>query len=141
MKKVLSIILIASLFVAGLAPIADAAYTQAQIKQYWMNVCKTAQQDADKDTNFFLWAGAGCLLGPLGVLASYFIIPTSNAERLIGKNAAYASQYTKCYHDAVIGAQSGKAWLGCGIEAAVIAIYYIFVIVVFAKAASSVPAQ
>jgi hypothetical protein len=138
LKKHLAVILSALMIVMSVAPVLSAAsYTPAQIKQYWMNVCKQAQTDADKDTNFFIWFGVGCLVGPLGVLASYFIVPTNNAERLIGKNSAYVSQYNKCYHDAVIASQSGKAWWGCGTEVVVGLVAYLIIAALAVKTVSS----
>jgi hypothetical protein len=140
MKKFISVFLAVSLIITMVAPcLLAAGYTKAQLAQYWTGVCKAAQKDAEKDTNTMLWVGAGCLITWIGLLLAYFITPSLPEERLVGKNSAYVSQYTKCYTAKARDLMTGNAWLGCGIGAGVEVVIMIVYFVIFANAVKSIP--
>jgi hypothetical protein len=132
MKKHVAVFLCLLILFIGMAPILSAAtMSKEEVNQYWTNVCKSAKTDADKETSSLLWMGAGCLLNALGLLGAYFIKTPPPAERLIGKPAAYATQYTKCYEQRSTDIMTSNAWLGCGIAAGVevvgMIVYFVFV--------------
>jgi hypothetical protein len=131
MKKNMAFALIILLFFSMPAACLQAAYTKAQITQYWMNLCKTAKTDAEKETSGLLWMGAGCLFNGLGVIGAYFVKVAPPAERLIGKPAAYAAQYTKCYEQRAVDIQTGNAWTGCGISAALTIVSFLGSFLIF----------
>ena len=80
-----------------------------------------AQQDAEADTNPFLW-GTGtcvvasigsCLLGSAGVIGAYAYQPTPPAARFIGKNPQYITNYTNAYKAKAKRLQIRASAIGC----------------------------
>lgn len=140
MKKTISLVLCFVFLFSVMAPaLSAAAMTKAQVSAYWNNVCKTAKTDAEKEVSGLLWMGAGCAFNWLGVLGAYFLKTAPPAERLIGKPAAYATQYTKCYEQKAVDVQTSNAWIGCGIAGGVELIAIIVYFAFFASVVSSMP--
>ncbi len=97
------------------------------------DACTEAEMRAQSESNGVLWFGAGCLLGPLGVLGSYVIMPNPPASMMIGKSAEYVAQYSDCYKEKSVSLQSKNAWWGCGVTGAVYIAYYALVMAAFSS--------
>jgi hypothetical protein len=127
LKKNIAVIMAAVILLAGFAPVLHAAWTQAQTKAYWNDVCGTAKKDAEKEINNGLWFLAGCLVGIIGVLVAYVAAPSVPPERLIGKRSDYVLQYTYCYTQRTKDLQTGNAWTGFGTYCGVVLLIYAIV--------------
>ena len=89
---------------------------------------------AQANTNKFLWFGAGCLFGLLGVGAAYLVEPNPPATALVGKNSNYVALYTENYKKVAKGIQTKQAIWGCVTSSLIYVLYYVFVVVIFATA-------
>ena len=73
-----------------------------------------AAKDAKNDINHLVWFGSGCVLGPLGLAAAYFIEPSPPpADRLMGKSNVYIKEYTTVYKREMKDSQISDALGGC----------------------------
>ena len=80
-----------------------------------------AQQDAQADTNPFLWSAGtcvlasvgSCLLGSAGVIGANAYKPTPSPERLMGKSSQYVTSYTKAYQTKAKRLQIRASAIGC----------------------------
>ncbi len=91
---------------------------------------------AQANTNKFMWFGAGCLFGLLGIGAAYLVEPNPPATALVGKNANYVATYTQNYKKIAKGIQTKEAIWGCVTSGLIYALYYVFVYVIFATAST-----
>jgi len=109
-KRILSVILIASMLCTGLV-----------FAQESDDPCAQAKHDAMEDTSEILWIGGGCLTGlifgpivgliPVGI--GYFLRPLPDEMNLVGKTAEYVDEYTSCYQSRRSMIQGNSAAVGC----------------------------
>ena len=115
MKKVLVAFLI--FLMAALAPMSlFAEQSQPDSRSYnALDVCGLAKTEAvyDDANNSCLWQTAGCLLGPIAIIAGFFLVPAVPPNRLIGKTPAYVINYTTCFQDEIRSQQFGNTAYGC----------------------------
>ena len=93
-----------------------------------------ARQDAQIESNDFLWFIAGCLGGPIGLIVSYVVDPNPPAMRLLGKSPEYVAVYSDTYRRAAKDGRTKMAWVGCG---ALAAIYIIYATILFSALSQS----
>jgi hypothetical protein len=79
------------------------------------DACFKGQKDAEAmESGYkFLFFGAGCILGPIGMLLGYEVIPPAPESRIMGKTSSYTADYLSCYEDAVRNTQVGASTIGC----------------------------
>jgi len=94
-----------------------------------------AKIDANKHVSKFLWFGAGCLFGLIGVGAAYLIAPNPPASALLGKDADWVTLYTDAYRSEGKRIQGKYAIYGCLTNALV---YIVYAVVVVATTTSTV---
>jgi hypothetical protein len=77
-----------------------------------------AEKDAESAESMykFLFFGAGCLLGPVGLLLGYTVIPPVPENRIMGKTSAYVAEYVSVYTDQVRNTQGQASLYGCSIS-------------------------
>jgi len=92
------------------------------------------ERDAQAATNKPLWFVAGCLGGIIGLVVAYAIEPSPPATKLLGKSPEYTAAYTDAYKATAKSVQTRMAWTGCGVAAA---LYAVYIILVVAAASSS----
>ena len=90
-----------------------------------------AMMDAEIDTNRFLWFGAGCLLGWVGILLGYVIEPSPPVARLVGQSPDYVMAYSAAYKEQARKIQGKQAMVGCAVNGAVIMVYYLAVVLAY----------
>ena len=114
-----SYIVIASIVVLSASICFGQTYDPNTMSAEKTDPCLQAAIDASMDVNGNLWYGAGCLLGILGMGASYVIEPDPPATRMIGMEANEMAIYTTCYKAEAKKIQQKKSLSGCLTYAAV----------------------
>lgn len=102
MKKILSIILVTSVFLVPMGALAAEG-----------DPCSDAGRDARREVSGTLWFTLGCLFGVFGVGAAYVFAPSPQVMNLVGKSADYVAAYTDCYKEQGRSLQTKKAFNGC----------------------------
>ena len=102
-KKLLSLYLVFCIF--SLPCVLNAQEVEQAVEQ--------AKKDATADVNGCLWFGLGFVFSIFGFAASYYIVSSPSAERLLGKSPEYVEVYTIAYKAKFRSRQSGYAAGGC----------------------------
>jgi len=105
-RKQIALLVSVLFFVAMLAPYAQARDS----------ACRNGDKDAQEMENSmkFVFFGGGCLLGPIGLLLGFFVIPPAPEKALMGKTSEYVSAYMKCYNETAVETQGMASMMGCG---------------------------
>ncbi|NLI98384.1 hypothetical protein GX441_06960 [bacterium] len=106
MKRIISLIIVFAIVALPISAFAE-------------NACEQAKADAKRDSQWWLWTGAGCLINIIGVGLAYLLKPSPPPERLLGKPSDYVTAYTDCYVKEARKERAGKAWIGCGVAGGV----------------------
>jgi len=78
-----------------------------------------AEAAAEAEVNKMLWAGLGFLLGIIGVVVAYAVVPSPPHSQLIGKSAQYAETFSDAYTSKARSIQTTQAIVGCLVGTAV----------------------
>ncbi|MCD6578286.1 hypothetical protein J7L48_02285 [bacterium] len=87
---------------------------------------------AQLHTSKFLWFGAGCLFGIIGVGAAALVQPTPPSTALIGKNSSYITVYTENYKKVGKRVQTKQAIWGClasSLSSSLFSLFYYFILI------------
>lgn len=96
------------------------------------------EMDAKSNEGGPLWFFVGFCVGVLGVVIAYVVEPSPPPTRIVGKSSDYTTAYTSAYKAAGKKAQGKIALIGCVVSGLIVVLWYVFVFVVFASAATSV---
>ena len=88
-----------------------------------MTACTDAEAQALSDTNSALWLIGGCVAPIIVIILAQVIEPAPPATALLGQDPEYVAEYTDCYERAAKKRRTNRALIGCGIAAALWAIY------------------
>ncbi len=99
-------------------------------------VCAQAKADATVDNSGmkWVWFGAGCLLGFIGIIGGFFIPMAVPNNRVMGKSSAYVEEYTRCYQEFTKNENGMMAVWGCVTECVCSIIFYVVYVVVLGAA-------
>jgi hypothetical protein len=77
--------------------------------------CFRAEKDADAAESGlkFVYFGAGCLLGPIGMLIGYTVMPPIPENRIMGKSSGYVADYVNCFNEKALETQGPASLFGC----------------------------
>lgn len=115
MKKTIALFLaIASL--SASIPVCAAAETLTVTT----DACADAVSVWPEGVNAFLWGIGGLVLSVAAVGAAFITAPEVPADRLIGKSAGYAAQYSECFRSSARLYQGVSAAAGCTLQAGII---------------------
>lgn len=113
-RKIAGIFLSVLLIVVFLSPSAYGELTATEKREkYYENVCLYAKEDGVNALSGISFSS--CVIGPLGILFSAFIVPSVPSSRLIGRPAEYAEQYIKCYTEQARLTNMVYSGLFCGV--------------------------
>jgi hypothetical protein len=127
MKRTISLIIVFTILAVPVFAFAQDSET----------ACAQAKADAKRDSQWWLWTGAGCLINIIGVGLAYLLKPAPPPERLLGKPSDYVTAYTDCYVKEARKDRAGKAWIGCGVAGGVALIGTVILVIAAQEAGQS----